>query len=323
MPPIVTLTLNPAIDAACETEIVRPIHKIRTSNEEFHPGGGGINVARAVRDLGGDSLALYLAGGATGRVLDELATAIGLAYRRIPIADHTRISHVVYERSSGLEYRFVPEGPLVTEDEWRTCVAEVASTRCDYFVASGSLPRGLPADAYAHLADRLPRATKFILDTSGAALVRALDRGGLFLIKPSRGEFEALVGRRLVRDEEIAEAARDLVRSKATQYVAVTLGQDGALLASAKGVLRRAAPALVAKSAVGAGDSFLAGLTLALAQGKLAADAFAYALAAGGAAVLRHGPHLCEREDVERLYKQIRGGAVENLGAKVVSGRHR
>ena len=181
LPPIVTLTLNPAIDAACEAEVVRPIHKIRTTNEEFCPGGGGINVARTVRDLGGDALALYLAGGATGRVLDELAAAIGLSCRPIAIGGHTRISHVVYERSSGLEYRFVPEGPFVTEDEWRTCLAEVAGITCDYFVASGSLPRGLPADAYAQVADRLPRDTKFVLDTSGAALAHALDRGGLFL----------------------------------------------------------------------------------------------------------------------------------------------
>ena len=311
LPSIVTLTLNPTIDAACEAELVRPIHKIRTSNEEFHPGGGGINVARTLRDLGGDAFALYLAGGATGSAFGELAAAIGLSCRPIAISNDTRIAHVVYERSSGLEYRFVPEGPLVTEDEWRTCLAEVAGIACDYFVASGSLPPGLPADAYAQVAGRLPRGTKFVLDTSGAALARALHRGGLFLIKPSRGEFETLVGRRLQRDQDIAEAAMGFVRSGATQYVAVTLGRDGALLASADGVLRRAAPDVVAKSAVGAGDSFLAALVLALAGGRPAADAFAYALAAGTAAVLRHGSHLCDREDVARLYEGIRTGAVE------------
>jgi 6-phosphofructokinase 2 len=311
LPSIVTLTLNPTVDAACEAELVRPIHKIRTSNEEFGPGGGGINVARTLRDLGGDAVALYLAGGATGGVLGKLTAAIGLPCRPIAIGDDTRIAHIVYERSSGLEYRFVPEGPRVTEDEWRKCLTAVAGLSCDYFIASGSLPRGLPADAYVQVAARLPPATKFVLDTSGAALARAVDRGGLFLVKPSRGEFETLVGRRLQRDQDIGEAAMGFVRSGAAQYVAVTLGRDGALLASADGVLRRAAPDVVAKSAVGAGDSFLAALVLALAGGRPADDAFAYALAAGAAAVLRHGPYRCDREDVARLYGEIRAGAVE------------
>jgi 6-phosphofructokinase 2 len=311
LPPIVTLTLNPSIDASSEAEVVWPIHKIRTTREEFGPGGGGINVARAVRDLGGDALALYLAGGATGRVFETLLAETGVSSRAFAIGDLTRISHVVYERSSGLEYRFVPEGPSVTEDEWRTCLAAVGGIACDYFVASGSLPLGLPADAYAQVADRLPRDTKFVLDTSGPALVHALARGGVFLIKPSRGEFEALVGHPLRDDRETAAAAMDFIRSGAAQYIAVTLGRDGAILASADGVLCRAALPVVAKSAVGAGDSFLAALVLALARGTPSADAFAYALAAGTAAVLHHGPHLCDPEDVDHLYEAARTGALE------------
>ena len=115
MPRIVTLTPNPPIDGASEADAVRPIHKIRTSNERYDPGGGGVNVTRVLQELGGETLAIYLAGGATGAVLDDLLDHRGLTRRRIPIEDHTRISHVVFERSSGLEYRFVPDGPEVIE----------------------------------------------------------------------------------------------------------------------------------------------------------------------------------------------------------------
>ena len=117
--PIVTLTLNPSIDGSAQTEVVRPIRKVRTTGERYDPGGGGINVARVVQELRGAAQAVYLAGGATGGVLDDLLDSAGIPRRRISIQDHTRISHAIYERSSGLEFRFVPEGPLIQETEWR------------------------------------------------------------------------------------------------------------------------------------------------------------------------------------------------------------
>jgi hypothetical protein len=66
---IVTLTLNPAVDVAWEAEAVRPTRKIRTTHEQVDPGGGGVNVARVVHELGGEVLALVLAGGVTGYLL--------------------------------------------------------------------------------------------------------------------------------------------------------------------------------------------------------------------------------------------------------------
>ena len=103
----------------------------------------------------------------------------------------------------------------------------------------------------------------------------------------------------------IEEAARELVQSGAAELVALTLGRDGALLVSGSGALRLDAPDVVAKSAVGAGDSFVAAMTLGLAQGRSPEDAFAYGVAAGAAAVLSAGTGLCRGEDVERLYAEI------------------
>ncbi|WP_137390382.1 1-phosphofructokinase family hexose kinase [Rhodoligotrophos defluvii] len=306
MKPIVTLTLNPSIDGAAQTHVVRPIRKIRTSDERYDPGGGGINVARVVQELGGTAFATYLAGGATGRVLDDLLESAAIMRRRISIDDHTRISHAVYERSSGLEYRFVPEGPVVREAEWRACLEALEDLDCDYLVASGSLPRGIPEDFYAIIADRADRnGFKLVLDTSGAALRRALERG-VHLVKPNLGEFESMRGRKLPNPALQEEAARELVRSGAAEIVALTLGRDGALLVSDQSVLRLAAPDVTVKSAVGAGDSFVAAMTLGLARERPVADAFAYGMAAGAAAVLSAGTGLCRREDVERLYGEIK-----------------
>lgn len=185
MQSIVTLTLNPAIDGSCEAEQVRHTQKIRTTSDRYDPGGGGINVARVVQRLGGKVHAWYLAGGATGGVLDNLLDRDGIARQRMDIQDHTRISHAVFEQATGREYRFVPEGPFISESEWRAALEAAADISADYLALSGSLPRGVPADFYAQLIRRLPGSSNIVLDTSGKALGATLAQGGVFLVKPS------------------------------------------------------------------------------------------------------------------------------------------
>lgn len=301
-----TLTLNPAIDEASEAEVVRPTHKIRTFNQTYEPGGGGINVTRVVHELGGNSIAVYLAGGSTGGVLDDLLGARGIARRRIPIADDTRMSHVVYERSTGQEFRFIPEGPEVSEREWSRCLTALDQIDWDILVASGSLPRGMPADFYARLQDRVAtRKAKLVIDTSGEPLRLAMERGGLYLVKPSHGEFEKLLGVKLDTPETIGEAALVEVKRGRSELIAVTLGHEGAVLASRDGVQFLPAPKVDVKSASGAGDSFVAGMVHGLATGRSVADAFALGVAAGSAAVLTTGTQLCTRADTERIYTEI------------------
>jgi 6-phosphofructokinase 2 len=304
--PIVTLTLNPCIDGACETELVRPTRKIRTSNERYDPGGGGINVARVIAELGRPALPVYLAGSATGSVLDELLTAAGFDPHPIRIRDHTRISHAVFESSTGREFRFVPDGPEVEEADWRACLAALDALDFDWLVASGSLPRGLAPDCYADLARRVAaRGARFVLDTSGPALSAAIAGGGVHLAKPSLGEFRALTGLPLESEPEITAAARDLVQTRDIEIIAVTMGHEGALLATRDGTRRLRPPDLEVKSATGAGDSFLGAMTFALAEGRGPEDAFALGVAAGSATVLTPGTGLCLRADVERLYAEL------------------
>ena len=306
MKPILTLTLNPTIDGASEADVVRPIHKVRTRNERFDPGGGGINVARVVTELGGAAFALYMAGGATGGVLDALLCDYKLPARRIDIEGATRISHSVYETSTGLEYRFVPEGPEVSEPEWRAFLGAVESADFDYLVASGSLPRGAPVDFYACVSAIVrKRGARMTLDTSGEALKAALAEGGLHMIKPSLGEFEALMGKEAQTPGALEEAGTELIARSGVDLLAVTLGQDGAVLIDKTGVLRMPALKVKALSAVGAGDSFVAAMSLWLARGTSSREAFLWGMAAGTAAVLTPGTQMCRRADVERLHAEF------------------
>lgn len=300
-PRIVTLTLNPAIDMSSEAEVVRHTHKVRTFDEVIEPGGGGINVARVLKRLGADVSAMFLGGGVTGKVLEELLGRAAIPHSMISIADDTRLSHTVLERSTGNEYRFVPEGPEVSDAEESSAFQCASAQTCDYFVASGSLPRGIPDDFYVKLCKAVAaRGERFVLDTSGAALKASFDAGGLFLVKPSRGELESYAGRTLSIDALVREAEQ-LVRRGAAENVAITLGREGAILATTEGAELHPAIPVDACSAVGAGDSFLAGMVFGFSLGRSANDAFRVGLAAGAAAVLSCGSELATREDLGRL----------------------
>ena len=307
---IATLTMNPTIDVALEVDKVIPTHKMRGRNEMHAPGGGGICVARVFVRLGGNARCYYLSGGPMGVALDGLLDLHQLVRVKIPIAGETRLCTSVFERESSQEYRFMAEGPTVAEAEWQACLAALGEAPCDYLVASGSLPKGVPDDFFARVAAAAnKRGIRFVLDSSGAALAGGLAGGGVFLVKPSLGELRGLTGNELANDDEIAAAASAIVTRGEAQHVAVTMGRDGALLANAAGVLRLPAIPVKTASAVGAGDSFLAAMVHAFADGRDAAGAFRYGMAAGAAAVLTPGSGLAQAADIERLFRQHVGRA--------------
>jgi 6-phosphofructokinase 2 len=201
-----------------------------------------------------------------------------------------------------MEYRFVPEGPLVTEAELEPVLQALASSDADYVVASGSLPRGVADDTYVRMAElSAANGAHFVLDTSGPALEAALGQAKMFLVKPSLREFENFLGRKLDHDS-VGPAAQDYVRKGCAQYIAVTLGADGAVLVSADRIIRVPAISVPVQSAVGAGDSFVAGMTWSLAEGHNIEEAFRFGQAAGAAAVMTAGTELCRRQDVMDLF---------------------
>lgn len=313
---IVTLSLNPTIDVASETDLVRPTHKIRTSNEEYEPGGGGVNVARVIIELGGSAKLICPAGGFPGRMLDELLGAIPVPRHIVPIAGNTRISFTVFERKTGQEYRFTPNGPTLSPGEISACLDAVRAASFDYFIASGSVPLGAPSDILAEVAAIVAaKGAKFVLDSSGAGLSITLERGNVHLVKPSLSELEALAGRRL--DHESAyEAAADLIRRGRAEIVAVTMGAAGALVVTRDKTLRIGAPKVEARSAVGAGDAFVGAMTLALSEGRALEDALMLATAAGAATALTPVAKVCALPDVKALHERVRADHAASFGVR-------
>jgi len=308
---IVTLTMNPAVDVSGTVERLAPAHKLRVSGARHHPGGGGINCARVLARLGAELLAVFPEGGATGGYFTRLLDEEGVKRAAVPVAGETRQNFTVDETATGEQYRFVLPGPALDAMEIGACLAALARNLAgvSWLIASGSLPPGAPDDLYARVA-RLARAAgaRFALDTSGAPLASAMG-AGLAIVKPSRRELEGLAGRALPALADVAAAARAIVASGGAEHVAVTLGADGALLASRETILVADAPAVAARTSVGAGDSFLAALVWAFEHG--AGDALAYAVAAGSAALLSEGTALCRPDDIDRLAREVRARGLQ------------
>ena len=309
--PIVTLTMNPALDVSSSVTRVKPEHKLRCGPGSFDPGGGGINVTRAIANLGGNSIAVYPLGGPTGEAYRGFAAEAGILGHVLRIAGNTRESFTVNETSTGEQYRFVLPGPHLREPEWRACLSVVGDNlpRGGYLVASGSLPPGVPVDFYAMLARMVrDQDVRVVVDASGPPLEAALAEG-VFLIKPSRDELAELVGApgELEPDEQV-QAIGTLVRDGRARHVALSLGAHGALLGSADGVLRLPTPQVDVVSTVGAGDSFLAGLVLRMAEGQSIGSAFRTAVAAGSATAMMPGTELCRSDDVARLERELQRG---------------
>lgn len=306
MKTIATLTMNPTIDVSYDVGKVRHTHKMRTDNEHYAPGGGGINVARVFVRLGGNARSYYLSGGATGPALDGLIDLHQLVRTRIEIKGPTRIAADILEHETGKEFRFTPAGPHVSEAEWTHCLDVLAEADCDVLVMSGSLPPGVPTDFYARVTRLLrPKGIDLVLDSSGAALAAGLEQGELLLVKPSHGELAQYAGRTLDTHEAIGKAAMEIVEAGKAKLVAVTMGHEGALLAHEGGTKFLPALKIEAASAVGAGDSFVAAMVHALCRGDDDLTAFRIGLAAGSAAVLRAGTDLARPADIERLLAKV------------------
>lgn len=317
MPHILTLTLNPSVDLSASTERVRPEHKLRCEMGAVDAGGGGITVSRVVQSLGGRTIAIFPEGGNTGTLLTERLAATGVPSAAVHVRAPTRLCVNVGESSTGHEYRFILPGTPLGDDELATLRArlEAELSGADAVVLSGSLPPGVPEDIYARIAAKArERGVRVILDTSGPALRHALG-SGLFVVKPSRREFAELVGEPLKDVESLAAACRRVHRSGAAEVIVVSMGKEGALLTSSAGQWLAAPPRIEARSAVGAGDSFVAAATLALLRGDSHDRALAYGSAAGAAALLAPGTEVCSKDVVERLLPQVRLERIEARGS--------
>ena len=307
MPLIVTLTLTPSLDTATSTAKVYPEGKLRCQTPVFEPGGGGINVARAITHLGGQATALLPSGGPTGAHLVELLQQEGVLVDALPTHDWTRQNLHVVSEATGEQFRFVMPGAALHENEWQQLLAKIAQLPAGtLLVLSGSLPPNMTTSAVTELLQcARQQGLRTVVDSSGEALKAAVAFGGLELLKPNQSELAELTGQSLEQPDQVVNAARSLISQGAAKRVVISLGPQGALGVDAGQCIQVVPPPVIKRSTVGAGDSMVGAMVLKLAEDAPLADMVRFGVAAGTAATMNQGTKLCSKEDTEKLYQYL------------------
>ena len=302
---ILTITLSPCIDKSTVVPVFKPESKLRCTEVVNEPGGGGINVSKALQRLDCPSVALFPAGGHNGNMLCSLLKEQGILFHAVDTKVETRENWVVLESSTNSQYRFTFPGREISEDTVKTLVDQIRSFAPSYVVASGSLPAGLPDYFYGLIVKNAAAVgAKCIVDTSGPAL-QALKGKHAFLIKPNIGELCNMLEVDWLDIAEVPAAAQQAIADGYAEIIVVSMGPRGAWLVTADASFFAAPPPVEKKSTVGAGDSMVAGITYYLQKGKPLPEAIRFGVACGSAATMNDGTQLFNREDAEHLYSMI------------------
>jgi 6-phosphofructokinase 2 len=306
MSKIVTITFSPCIDKSTSVAALISEKKLRCNTPKLEPGGGGINVSRALKKLGGDSIAVFPSGGYTGKFFNQLMENENINTVMIDTINETRENIIVLDESSNSQYRFGMPGTELMNLEWQRCLEAVQEiTEVAFIIASGSLPPGVPLNIYAQLAKiAKTKQAKFMVDTAGEALKEVVEEG-LYLLKPNIGELSMLAGKEKLSIADAIKFAKEIIDKGNCEVMVISIGAEGAILLTKNLTETIKPPQVERKSTVGAGDSLVAGIVYYLSIGKNILQATKYGVACGTAATMNSGTELCKKEDADKLYQII------------------
>lgn len=304
---IYTVTLNPALDKTVEIpgmalDTVNRITSMRTD-----PGGKGINVSKVIAKLGGESCAVGILGGESGRTLLAALEREGLRTHFRFVEGQTRTNLKIIDRALHTNTDINEPGLTVSPADLDALLRDLLGMvrDGDIVVLAGSLPQGAPQDTYrVWTAACREKGARVCLDADGVLLAEGL-KAAPYLIKPNEDELSRLVGHRLTDTDELIAEGRRLLKGGVTRVV-ISLGERGALYLRGNEVLYAEGLSVPVGSTVGAGDSVVAALAYADSLGMSDEDAVRLSTATGAANVMCSGTQPAEREAVEKLLPQVK-----------------
>ncbi len=301
---IYTVTFNPYLDRTIDIQelVYDDVNEI--VDEKKRAGGKGIDVSRVIKELGGQSVALGFVGGYSGLELESRLIYEGIVCDFTRISGETRTNNTVYQRNKKIQTLLSTPDPEVSPLEiaaFHNKMKEIH--KGSYVVISGNPPKPVDDDFYAQLVVTLrANGVKAILDTDGEALKKGTNAGP-FLIKPNIHEFGRLVEKNVLSVEEVIEYSKDY--RDTVEHIVVSMGAKGVIGISGNEVYYATPPKIRVGSSIGAGDSLVAGLTLALSRHHTMDEAIVLGVACGTASTLNPGFKLCKKEDVDIIKKDV------------------
>lgn len=303
---IYTVTLNPSIDYIVNVKDFQVGELNKVDHDEKYPGGKGINVSRILTELGFPTTALGYIGGFTGNFIDNWLKEDHVQTNFISIADDNRIN---VKLKSSTETEINGKGPVITENEATKLLSQLEQvSEKDIIIFSGSKPPSLPSDFYEQMIEKVTSNNiEFIIDTTGKDLETALPLRP-FLVKPNLQELSELFQVELQSTEDVIPYGLKLLEMGAKNAI-VSLGGDGALLFTSKGVFHGKSPKGIVKNSVGAGDSMIAGFIGQYTATNDYIQAFRMGIASGSATAF--SSDLAKKEDINHLLDQVEINEIE------------
>ena len=302
---IVTLTMCAVLEKSTTAKFIAPGKKILCRQPAFKPGGGGINVSRAMKRLGVDSTACFMADESNAQLMMDFFDAESIKYILLS-SDKPPVERlVIKDETTKQQYIFdIPLEKIGKEfsEKALKLIGNVLS-EADYIVVSGGLPPGVPSDFYAHVASVANKQNvKMILDTSGKPLLKAFEQK-LYMIKTNLNEIASAVGKKILTGMELENVVIKLLKEKKCEIIVVSMSSKGAMMAVEGDDIEYIVPPVVDEvSPAGAGDSMTAGIMAGFSKGWSPPQAVRYGVAAGTAATMKPGSELCNKEDTDKIF---------------------
>ena len=304
---IATITLNPSLDRTVIVDGLKVNESNRWTSVHHYAGGKGIDVSRAIHEMGGQTIAYGFIGGDEGRTLEVKLDEEGVPFSFTPIEQETRVNFIISDTRASQQTIINAPGPHISKRELARFLKKLRGIypSPELMVASGSVPPGVPFDIYYTIVQEAKsHRVRTILDSAGQWLEEGI-KAKPYLIKPNIREAEELLKTELSTEEAITKAVLNLIEM-GVEIAVISRGEDGIIAATRDGMFKAVPPPVKVRSAVGAGDCTIAGLALKLARGEPLIEACRLAVAMGTAAVLTPGTELAHRADVEKLLPQIK-----------------
>ncbi len=304
---ITTVTINPSLDENIIVHGLMVDETNRWTSLRRYAGGKGINVSRAIREMGGRTMAYGFIGGPDGRTVEILLDEGGVPFSFTPIEQETRTNFIITDTKTSRQTSIDAPGPHISRKELERFHRKIREMypKPALMIVGGSVPPGVPVDIYYDIiSEANSHGIRCILDSGEQWLEEGI-KAKPFLIKPNIREARELLKVELSTEEAIIKAALSLVEV-GIEVIVISRGRDGIIAATKGKILKAVAPPVKIRSAVGAGDCTIAGLALKLANKGSLIEACRLAVAMGTAAVLTPGTELCHRADVETLLPQVK-----------------
>jgi len=303
---ILTVTPNASIDKTYTVEDFGLDRINRASDCNTVPGGKGINVVRVLKVMGRAGLATGFVGGRSGEAILQGLTREGIQHDFVRVAGDSRFCIKIADPKNGTQTEINECGPTVSPDEIGLMMEKIRSLLPgkEFVVPCGSTPPATPASLYADIIRAAKEAgVRTVLDASGEQLAEGV-KAAPFMVKPNVAELSELAGVDLYTLEEISRAAKSL-KQYGVEITCVTMGRSGAIITDGVQVWKAVPPEISFASAVGSGDSFLAGFIDSYLNGDALEDALAWGTAAGAANATSYGAGFCSKESIMEIRQGV------------------